>query len=48
MAFELDESTLNPVQRLAYEEGWQNYEFNSYVSDMISIERKLIDFRDPE
>ncbi len=46
VAYSLDETQLNDVQKLAYDEGWKNYEFNSFLSDMISIERKLDDLRD--
>jgi len=42
----LDETKLDPVQKLAFDEGWKNYQFNSYLSDMISIERELDDLRD--
>ena len=45
--FDLDVTALNPVERVKYEEGWKNYEFNQYVSDLISVQRNLNDVRDP-
>ncbi len=45
--FYLDEKVLNPVEKVKYDEGWKNYEFNQYVSDLISVQRNLNDVRDP-
>lgn len=47
--FHFDENTLiNPVDKLAYREAWRSYQFNNYVSNLISIERNLPDIRDAE
>lgn len=45
--YRLDETALSPVEKVKYTEGWKNYEFNQYVSDLISIQRNLEDIRDP-
>lgn len=45
--FYLDEKILTPVEKVKYDEGWKNYEFNQYVSDLISVHRNLPDIRDP-
>lgn len=47
--FHFDENTLkNPIDKLAYREAWRSYQFNNYVSNLISIERNLPDIRDAE
>ncbi|CAK9300067.1 unnamed protein product [Gordionus sp. m RMFG-2023] len=39
---------LNPEQQKEMDEGWQNNAFNQYVSDRISLHRKLPEVRDKE
>lgn len=45
--YHLTEKDLNPVEKVKYLEGWKKYEFNQYLSDMISVNRPLNDIRDP-
>ena len=48
MPEEIKVKRLNTVQKLEYLDGWKNYQFNKYLSDLISINRELEDLRDPE
>ena len=42
----IDKDKLSPEERRKYDEGWENNQFNQYVSDMISLHRTLPDIRD--
>ena len=41
----VDRNSLTPDERQKYDEGNRNHAYNSYVSDMISLHRKLPDVR---
>ena len=43
----INESMLSEIERKKYDEGWSNHSFNRYASDMISVQRSLLDIRDP-
>lgn len=45
-ATNIDVKSLNSEEKLKYETGWKNYEFNQYLSDLISVHRNLPDIRD--
>jgi polypeptide N-acetylgalactosaminyltransferase len=32
--------------KIKFDKGWKDYSFNNYASDMISIDRSLLDIRD--
>ncbi|GFO20106.1 polypeptide n-acetylgalactosaminyltransferase [Plakobranchus ocellatus] len=42
---EIVESTLSSEERKKWDTGWENHKFNEYVSDKISIEREVPDYR---
>ena len=44
----IDKERLSPEERRKYEEGFKQYNFNKYASDMISVRRSLPDVREPE
>ena len=46
--YDLNVNDLNPIEKVKYNEGWNKYEFNQYLSDMIPVNRVLSDIRDPE
>jgi hypothetical protein len=45
-ATNINVKSLNSEEKLKYDTGWKNYEFNQYLSDMISVHRNLPDIRD--
>lgn len=47
-AVHVNKSKLTADELKDYEKGWEDYSFNRYVSDMISLDRQLGDMRDPE
>ena len=44
----VDPKLLSPVEKEKYDEGYKRNGFNQYVSDMISIRRRMPDVRDPQ
>ena len=44
----VNKKDLNLVEREKYDKGWKENAFNSYVSDMISLDRPLTDIRDKQ
>jgi polypeptide N-acetylgalactosaminyltransferase len=43
----IDESQLDPAERIKFDKGWKDNSFNNYVSDMISVRRSLPNIQDP-
>lgn len=46
--FIVDKTKLNTEEKLEYEKGWKNNDFNEYVSNRISLQRTLVDPRDKQ
>ncbi|XP_041361335.1 polypeptide N-acetylgalactosaminyltransferase 13-like [Gigantopelta aegis] len=44
----VDKSRLSKEELRKYDDGWRTYAFNNYVSDMISLDRPLVDVRDKQ
>ena len=43
----INKSKLLPIELQAYDEGFENYAFNAYVSNLISVHRILLDVHVP-